>query len=106
MGGNDAYVNLAGGMRLSEPAIDLGIVVALVSSYKNVPVDSNMIIFGEIGLAGEVRGVSMAVQRVREAAKMGFTTCMLPKINCEGMEQIEGMKLIGVQNIAEVIAYI
>lgn len=104
LAGNDAYVNLAGGMRLSEPAIDLGIIVALVSSFKNVPVDAHTIIFGEVGLAGEVRGVSMAAQRVKEAAKMGFTTCIFPKINCEGMEEVKGMKLVGVQNISEVLS--
>lgn len=106
LAGNDAYVNLAGGMRLNEPAIDLGIIVALVSSFKNIPVDPHTIIFGEVGLAGEVRGVSMAAQRVKEASKMGFTTCILPKINCEGLENIKGMELKGVQNISEVISYI
>ncbi len=106
LAGNDAYVNLAGGMKLNEPAIDLGIIVALVSSFKNVPVDAHTIIFGEVGLAGEVRGVSMAAQRVKEAAKLGFTTCILPKINCDGIDEVEGIKLIGVQNIAEVLAYI
>lgn len=106
LAGNDAYVNLAGGMRLNEPAIDLGVIVALVSSFKNVPVDAHTIIFGEVGLAGEVRGVSMAGQRVKEAAKMGFTTCILPKINCEGMEGIKGMKLVGVQSISEVLSFI
>lgn len=106
LAGNDAYVNLAGGMRLNEPAIDLGIIVALVSSFKNVPVDAHTIIFGEVGLAGEVRGVSMAAQRVKEAAKMGFTTCILPKINCEGMEEVKGMKLVGVQNISEVLSFL
>ncbi len=106
LAGNDAYVNLAGGMRLNEPAIDLGIIVALVSSFKNVPVDAHTIIFGEVGLAGEVRGVSMVAQRVKEAAKLGFTTCILPKINCEGLEKIKGMELKGVQNISEVLSYI
>ena len=106
LAGNDAYVNLAGGMKLNEPAIDLGIIVALVSSFKNVPVDAHTIIFGEVGLAGEVRGVSMAAQRVKEAAKLGFTTCILPRINCDGIDEVEGIKLIGVQNIAEVLAYI
>lgn len=103
LAGNDAYVNLAGGMKLNEPAIDLGIIAALVSSFKNVPVDSHTIIFGEVGLAGEVRGVSMASQRVKEAAKLGFTTCIMPKINCDGIEQVAGLKLIGVQSITEVI---
>ncbi|MCM1157168.1 MAG: DNA repair protein RadA [Bacteroidales bacterium] len=106
LAGNDAYVNLAGGMRLNEPAIDLGIIVALVSSFKNTPVDSHTIIFGEVGLAGEIRGVSMAAQRVKEAEKMGFTTCILPKINCQGMDAVERMRLIGVQNISEVLSYI
>ncbi len=106
LAGNDAYVNLAGGMRLNEPAIDLGIIVALVSSFKNVPVDPHTIIFGEVGLAGEVRGVSMAARRVKEAAKMGFTTCILPKINLDGIDETDGMKLIGVQNITEVLSYI
>ena len=106
LAGNDAYVNLAGGMRLSEPAIDLGIIVALVSSFKNTPVDAHTIIFGEVGLAGEVRGVSMAAQRVKEAAKLGFTTCILPKINCDSLDSVPGMKLVGVQNIAEVLSYI
>lgn len=106
LSGNDAYVNLAGGMKLNEPAIDLGVVVALVSSFKNTPIDSHTIIFGEVGLAGEVRGVSMAAQRVKEAAKMGFTTCILPQINCDSLEEVPGMKLIGVKNIAEVLAFI
>lgn len=106
LAGNDAYVNLAGGMKLTEPAIDLGIVVALVSSFKNVPVDAHTIIFGEVGLTGEVRGVSMASARVKEAAKLGFSTCILPKINCEGMDEVEGIKMIGVNNIAEVLDYI
>lgn len=106
LAGNDAYVNLAGGMKLNEPAIDLGVVVALVSSFKNNPIDSHTIIFGEVGLAGEIRGVSMAAQRVKEASKMGFTTCILPQINCDSIEEISGMKLIGVKNITEVLSYI
>lgn len=106
LSGNDAYVNLAGGMKLSEPAIDLGIVVAIVSSYKNIPVDEHTIIFGEVGLSGEVRGVSMAAHRVKEASKMGFTTCILPEINCKGLENTSNIKLIGVKNISEVLAFI
>lgn len=106
LAGSDAYVNLAGGMKLSEPAIDLGVIMALVSSFKNVPIDAHTIIFGEVGLAGEVRGVTMVAQRVKEAAKLGFTTCILPQINCEGLGKIEGMKLIGVKNISEVITFI
>lgn len=99
----DAYVNLAGGLRLSEPAADLGIVLALVSSYRNRPVDEHTIIFGEVGLTGEVRGVNMAQQRVKEAAKLGFTTCILPATNAGSMEKISGMRLLGVHNVKEAI---
>lgn len=99
----DAYVNLAGGMRLGEPAIDLGIVLALSSSYRNRPVDANTIIFGEVGLTGEVRGISMAEQRIREAEKMGFTTCILPKSNIEGIRMNTSMQLIGVSNVSEAL---
>ena len=106
LSGSDAYVNIAGGIKINEPAIDLGIIMALVSSFRNILVDHNTIIFGEVGLSGEVRGVSMAAHRVKEAAKMGFTTCMLPKINCEGIEIPKGMKLIGVSNVNDALDYI
>lgn len=106
LSGSDAYVNIAGGIKINEPAIDLGIIMALVSSFRNTLVDHNTIIFGEVGLSGEVRGVSMAAHRVKEAAKMGFTTCMLPKINCEGIEIPKGMKLIGVSNVNDALDYI
>lgn len=106
LSGSDAYVNIAGGIKINEPAIDLGIIMALVSSFRNTLVDNNTIIFGEVGLSGEVRGVSMAAHRVKEAAKMGFTTCMLPKINCEGIEIPKGMKLIGVSNVNDALDYI
>lgn len=103
LGSCDAYVNLTGGIRLSEPAADLGIVLALVSSYRNRPVDEHTIIFGEVGLSGEVRGVNMAGQRVKEAAKLGFTTCILPATNASNIEPIDGMRLLGVKNVKEAI---
>ena len=78
MGRYDAYVNIAGGMRVNEPALDLALVMALVSSFKNRAVDPGLLIFGEVGLSGEVRAVSQATQRVSEAVKMGFTSCLLP----------------------------
>ena len=80
LGRYDAYVNIAGGMKMSEPAMDLAIVMALVSSYKDKAVDPGTVIFGEVGLAGEVRAVSMADQRIYEAKKLGFTTCILPRL--------------------------
>ena len=103
LGGCDAYVNLTGGMKLGEPAIDLGIVMALVSSYKNRAIDSHTLIFGEVGLTGEVRGVNMAEQRVYEAQKMGFTTCILPKTNLDSLKGEYKIKLIGVSNVKEAI---
>ena len=103
MSGCDAYVNLAGGIKITEPAIDLGIVMAIVSSFKNRAVDDRMIVFGEVGLSGEVRSVSMAGQRVAEAWKLGFTTCVLPAVCAEREKGPEGMKIIGVRSVADAI---
>lgn len=97
----DAYVNIAGGIRMNEPAIDLGIVMAIISSYKNRPLDEKMIVFGEVGLSGEVRAVSMPQQRVQEAKKLGFETCVLPAVSLEQVREIKGIKLIGVKNISD-----
>lgn len=100
----DAYVNITGGLRMNEPALDLAILMAIVSSMKDRAIDSKTIIFGEVGLSGEVRAVSMAQQRVNEAKKLGFHTCILPKISLEKMGAVEGIKLIGVENVREAIA--
>ncbi len=97
----DAYVNIAGGIRMNEPAIDLGIVMAIISSYKNRPLDEKMIVFGEVGLSGEVRAVSMPQQRVQEAKKLGFETCVLPAVSLEQVKEIQGIKMIGVKNISD-----
>ena len=99
----DAYVNLAGGMRIAEPAIDLGIAMAIVSSFKNRAIDDRMIAFGEIGLSGEVRGVSMVEQRAAEAAKLGFTACVLPEVNRDRLRSVEGIKVIGVRTVQDAI---
>ena len=103
LGSCDAYVNLTGGIRLSEPAVDLGVVLALVSSYRNRPVDEHVIIFGEVGLTGEVRGVNMAEQRVKEAARLGFTSCILPATNAANIAPVKGMRFLGVRNVKEAI---
>ena len=100
----DAYVNIAGGMKMNEPALDLAIVMALVSSLKDRPVDAKTIIFGEVGLSGEVRAVSMADQRVYEAVKLGFDTCVLPQISLDKMKKTDKIRLVGVKNIREAIA--
>ena len=102
----DAYVNIAGGMKMNEPALDLAVVMALVSSFKNREVDPGMLIFGEVGLSGEVRGVSQAAQRVSEAIKMGFTSCLLPKSNLEKLKDEKRIRLIGVENVREAIQLI
>lgn len=99
----DAYVNIAGGIRMSEPAIDLGIVMALASSFQDKPLDEKTICFGEVGLSGEVRAVNMAQQRVSEARKLGFTACILPKVCIPGLTDTAGIKIIGVENIQEAI---
>ena len=103
IGDCDAYVNIAGGIRIQEPALDLGIVMAIVSSFKNRAIDEKMIVFGEVGLSGEVRAVSMAEQRVLEAKKLGFETVVLPKVCAEGLDAIQGIKIIGVNNVGEAI---
>lgn len=102
----DAYVNLTGGIRIMEPAIDLAIAMAVVSSFKNRVIDDRTIAFGEIGLSGEVRGVSMIEQRVGEAAKLGFTTCIIPEVNRRQLHAVEGMKVIGVRTVQDAIGLI
>lgn len=99
----DAYVNIAGGIKMNEPAIDLGIVMAIVSSYKNKPIDEKTIVFGEVGLSGEVRAVNMPEQRVTEAKKLGFTTCILPAVSKELVKNIRGIQIIGVKTINEAL---
>ncbi|MCR5397638.1 MAG: DNA repair protein RadA [Lachnospiraceae bacterium] len=103
LGEYDAYVNIAGGIRMNEPAVDLAIVLALVSSYKEKALDETMICFGEVGLSGEVRSVNMVEQRVNEAKKLGFTTCILPKVSLKSVGTIDGIKIIGVENIREAV---
>lgn len=99
----DAYVNIAGGMKMNEPALDLAIVMALISSYKDRPVDPGMLIFGEVGLSGEVRAVSQAGQRVSEASKLGFTACVMPRVCADKLKPVKGIKIIGVSNVGEAI---
>lgn len=99
----DAYVNIAGGIKINEPALDLGIVMAIVSSYKNRPVEEGTIIFGEVGLNGEVRAVSMPEQRVSEAKKLGFAKCIMPAVSVESVKNVQGIQIVGVKNLNEAI---
>ncbi len=97
----DAYVNIAGGLKMNEPAIDLGIVLAIVSSYRERPIDDSVLVFGEVGLAGEVRAVSMAEARVAEAKKLGFKECILPAVSVTKELEGYGIILHGVSSVAE-----
>ena len=103
---SDAYVNIAGGMKMTEPAIDLGICLAIISSAKEIVIPDSVMAFGEIGLSGEVRAVSMAGQRVQEAKKLGFETVILPKVNRTATESIKGIKLVYVAGIRDAISFI
>ena len=102
----DAYINLAGGVRQTEPALDLGIVMAILSSFRNTPLPDDMVAFGEVGLSGEVRSVTMAEARVQEARKLGFTTCLLPAGSLARLTAPEGMRLIGISGLQQVLDYI
>ena len=99
----DAYVNITGGIKIMEPAIDLGIVLAIVSSFRNRAMSPKLIAFGEVGLSGEVRAVSMARQRVAEAEKLGFTTCIVPYVCAEDCRKNSGIKVIGVRTVQDAI---
>ena len=103
---SDAYVNIAGGMKMTEPAIDLGICLAIVSSAKDIVIPDNVMVFGEIGLSGEIRAVSMAGQRVQEAKKLGFETVMLPEVCKSSVGKIDGINLVYVSQIRDAISYI
>ncbi|MFW5672883.1 MAG: magnesium chelatase domain-containing protein, partial [Acetivibrio ethanolgignens] len=108
MGDCDAYINVAGGMRINEPALDLALIAAIISSYRNQPLGNHVIAFGEVGLTGEVRAVSQAEQRVAEAAKLGYETCILPAVNAASLEKDwhGKIQLAGIRNIRELLNYI
>ncbi|MBX7222153.1 MAG: DNA repair protein RadA [Blastocatellia bacterium] len=101
--GDDVFVNVAGGIVLDEPAADLGIVAAIASSFRNLTVDNGLAVFGEVGLAGEVRGTTQPAARIKEVAAMGFSRCILPKGNLAGLEAPKGLELIGVRSVIELL---
>jgi DNA repair protein RadA/Sms len=106
LGSCDAYVNITGGMKIMEPAIDLGIVLAVVSSFRNKPISPKVAAFGEVGLSGEVRAVSMAKQRAAEAEKLGFDTCIVPFVSVEDCRKGSKINIIGVKNVQEAIDFL
>ena len=102
LGEYDAYVNITGGIKISEPSLDLGLVIAIESSFRNVAVDDNIICFGEVGLSGEVRSVNMVDQRISEAKKLGFEKCIVPAVSIKDMGDFKGIEVIGVNNLNDV----
>jgi DNA repair protein RadA/Sms len=99
LGNHDIFLNVAGGVRLSEPAADLGVVAAIASSFLDRPIDPKTVVFGEVGLTGEVRGINQMEVRIREAARMGFTRCVLPRTQLRGGAKVEGIELVRVDHL-------
>lgn len=106
IGDHDAYVNIAGGMKIIEPAVDLAIVLAIISSFRNRVVEDDIVAFGEVGLSGEVRAVTAAESRVNEAKKLGFKKCMIPYTNLESVKGIKGIEILGIKNVKDALDYI
>ena len=106
LSGSDAYVNIAGGMKVNEPAMDLGVVMALVSSFRNRPMMENTIVFGEVGLAGEVRAVSQPQIRINEAVKIGFGNCILPQVCLKNIKKTDKINLIGISSVKDAVKLI
>ena len=101
----DVFVNAVGGVKISEPGVDLAILCAIVSSFKNFPLDPKTVIFGEIGLAGEVRPVQRGQERLKEAAKLGFTRAIIPKAN-QAKQNINGIKILPVETLHDALELI
>ena len=103
LGGQDIYINVAGGMKLVEPAVDLGIMVTVASAYKNIPIPKDTVVIGEVGLTGEVRRVNLIEKRLKEVEKLGFKTCIIPENNKKGLKDTYKLDIIGVKNIGEAL---
>ncbi|OQW62671.1 MAG: DNA repair protein RadA [Proteobacteria bacterium HN_bin10] len=103
LSGQDVYINVVGGMTIDEPAIDLGIVAAVTSSLRERPIDRQTIVFGEVGLGGEVRAISQAELRLKEAVKMGFRRCLLPERNLAKLDRVKGVEMIGIREVGEAL---
>lgn len=103
LSGDDIFVNLVGGISLDEPAVDLGIVAAVTSSFRNIPINEHTVVFGEVGLAGEIRATNHAAVRLREAARMGFKRVVLPKNNLSGLPEDDRLEVIGVRSVSDAL---
>jgi len=100
---DDVFINVAGGIDMDEPAADLGVVAAIASSFKNIVIDPETAVFGEVGLTGEIRGVLQAQTRAREAQALGFKRLILPESNTKGLEKLLGLRVIGVKTLEQAI---
>jgi DNA repair protein RadA/Sms len=103
IGNFDSYVNIAGGMRITEPAVDAAVLAAVASNYRNKAINPKAMIFGEIGLAGEIRAVQMPEARIMEAYRMGFSECVLPSANLKGIKKLPEIRILGAANISELL---
>lgn len=103
LGNQDVYLNIAGGMKISEPAADLGIIATVASSYKNVPIPQSTVVMGEVGLTGEVRRINLIEKRLKEAEKLGFKTCIIPENNKKGLKDDYKLDIIGVKSIGDML---
>ena len=103
LGMQDVYLNIAGGLRINEPSIDLGIVMATTSSFKNSPISKDMVIMGEVGLTGEVRRINLIEKRLKEAERLGFKSCIIPESNKKDLKDKYKLDIIGVSNVNEAI---
>ncbi|MBE0450039.1 MAG: DNA repair protein RadA [Clostridia bacterium] len=101
----DIYLNVVGGMTIDEPAADLAIIVAIASSFREIKISDDMIVFGEVGLTGEIRAINQVQQRVNEAAKMGFKKALIPHANLDGLNRPDNFQAIGMKHIEEVFKY-
>lgn len=103
LGNQDVYLNVVGGLKVNEPAIDLGIILATASSFKNIPIPKDVVALGEVGLTGEVRAINLIEKRLKEAEKLGFKTCIIPESNKKNLKDTYKLDIIGVHNINEAI---
>jgi DNA repair protein RadA/Sms len=106
LGNHDIFVNVAGGVKLAEPAADLGVVAAVASSFLDRSIDPKTVVFGEVGLTGEIRGINQMEVRIREAARMGFARCVLPRTQLRGLDRAASIELIRVGHLKDLLGEI
>ena len=103
LGSQDIYLNVVGGIKIGEPAVDLAVVLAVASSYNNIPIPTDYVVIGEVGLTGEVRSINMIEKRIKEAEKLGFKKCIIPENNKKLLKEKYKLDIIGVRNIEEAL---